>query len=511
MGLNLAQCLQGTADLLPDKAAVTFEGTRFTYSELVAAAKRVANALRARGIRPGDRVALMLGNTPHFPIAYFGILYAGGAVVALNPGLRVRELVYQLTDADVRGIVVWHECLPDAAEAVKQVASCAVVLVAEAGMRPEVPATGESFLAALLGAETEFAMENRAPEDTAVILYTSAMRGKPLGAQLTHENLLDNATIISRDVLKYYPDDVCMGVLPLFHSFGQTCMMNAAFLSQGSMVLVPRFDAHRVYEAISRDRVSLLAMVPTMFHFLNHYKREEVLDFSSVRVAIAGGAPLTEAIAGEFERRFGKPILEGYGLTETSPVVAFNRDVATNRPGTVGTAIPGTEVRIERPDGSVAGPGETGEIVIRGKNVMKGYLNAPEATAEALCGGWLHTGDLGNIDADGFIRITGLKKDMVIRAGMNVYPKEVEDCLREHPDIAEVAVIGVPDPIRGQEVKAYLVLRPGRALSDRDLGTWWRERFAAYKCPKRFETVAALPKDPSGRVLKEHLAGTGNP
>ncbi len=505
MRLNLAQCLQGTADLHPDKVALVFEETKFTFAELVSAAKRVTNALRDRGVRPGDRVALMLGNTPHFPITYFGALYAGATVVTLNPGLRARELAFQLGDSGTSVLFVWHECLPEAALACEQVSSIRSIVVVEPTLKPETPPIGESFVKLLFGASPEADMVLRSPDDTAVILYTSAMRGRPVGAELTHDNIVNNATVMSRDVLKYYPDDVCMGVLPLFHSFGQNCMMNAAFLSQCSLVLVPRFDAHRVYEAISRDRVSLLAMVPTMFHFLNNYKKEEQLDMSSVRVAIAGGAPLLPHIAHEFERRFGKPILEGYGLTETSPVVAFNRDTASNRPGTVGTAIPGTEVYIQREDGTFADSGEAGEIVIRGRNVMKGYRNAPEVNAEVLRDGWLHTGDLGTVDADGFIRITGLKKDMVIRAGMNVYPKEVEDCLSEHPDIAEAAVIGVPDPIRGQEVKAFIVLRNGKQVSDRDLGTWWRERFAAYKCPKRFETIAKLPKDEAGKVRKDLL------
>ena len=509
MGLNLAQCLLGTAEICPDKVALVFEETKFTFAELVSAAMRVTNALRERGLKPGDRVALMLGNTPHFPIAYFGAMMAGATLVTLNPGLRKRELAYQLNDAGVSVLFVWQDCLPEAALACESVPTMQKIIVVEPTLKPETPVVGESFVKMLFAAAPEAEVTLRAPDDTAVILYTSAMRGRPLGAELTHENLIDNATIISRDVLKYYPDDVCMGVLPLFHSFGQTCMMNAAFLSQCSLVLVPRFEAHKVYEAISRDRVSLLAMVPTMFHFLNQYKKEEKLDMSSVRVAIAGGAPLTPAIAGEFERRFGMPILEGYGLTETSPVVAFNRDPASNRPGTVGTAIPGTEVRLQRADGGPVGPGEVGEILIRGKNVMKGYRNAAEVNAEVLREGWLQTGDLGIVDPDGFIRITGLKKDMVIRAGMNVYPKEVEDCLAEHPDIAEAAVVGMPDSIRGQEVKAYIVLRNGKQVSDRELGTWWRERFAAYKCPKRFETIAKLPKDDAGQVRKDLLtAGT---
>ena len=493
MGLNLAECLQLTADVRPDKTAVVFEDTRLSFAELTSAAMRVCNALRDRGVRPGDRVALMLGNTPHFPIAYFGALYAGATLVCLNPGLRERELVYQLQDSGTTTLIVWHECLPEAAKACEKYPACRNLLVVEPTLKPETPPVGESFVKALFTASPEASMAQTRPEDIAVILYTSAMRGKPLGAELTHFNLFDNAHIISKYVLKYYPDDVCMGVLPLFHSFGQTCMMNAAFLCECSLVLVPRFDGHRVYEAISRDRVSLLAMVPTMFHFLVNYKKEETLDLSSVRVAITGGAPMPRALADEFQRRFGKPILEGYGLTETAPVVAFNRDAETNRPGSVGTPIWGTTVRVKKEDGSLAAPGETGEIIIRGHSVMRGYRNAPEVNAEVFQDDWLHTGDLGHVDADGYIYLTGLKKEMIIRAGMNVYPREVEQCLAEHPEIAASKVVGVADPVRGQEVKAYIVLKPGGQLNDRDLGNWWRERFAAYKCPKRFEFVEALP------------------
>lgn len=493
MGLNLAECLQATAEICPDKIAVTFEETKLSYADLASAAMRVCNALRDRGIRPGDRVALMLGNTPHFPIAYFGALHAGATVVTLNPGLRARELRYQLDDAGVSALIVWHECAAEAELARAELPACRVLLVVEPTLQPERPPVGESFVKALFAASPHADMAQTMPDDLAVILYTSAMRGKPLGAQLTHFNLYNNADTISKYVLVYTPDDVCMGVLPLFHGFGQTTMMNAAFLSRASVVLVPRFDAHRVYEAVHRDRVSLLALVPTMFHFLVNYKREEQLDFSAVRVPISGGAPLPRSIADEYERRFGKPILEGYGLTETSPVVAFNRTTETNRPGSVGQAVPGTQVRVLREDGSVAPAGEVGELVIRGHNVMLGYRNAPEVNAEVLENGWFRTGDLGYIDTDGTIFLTGLKKQMIIRAGMNVYPREVEACFAEHPDVAAVSVVGVPDPIRGQEVKAYIVPRPGTQPTERDLAHWWRERFAAYKCPKRFEIVDALP------------------
>lgn len=507
MGLNLAECLHRTAAIVPDKTAVVFEETRLSYADLASASMRVADGLRARGVGKGDRVALMLGNTPHFPLAYYGALHLGATVVTLNPGLQRRELIHQLGETEVVALVVWHECLEEAAAAVEALPGCRLLIVVEPTLKPVDPPVGESFVKLLFGGADDVPMASTSPDETAVILYTSAMRGKALGAELTHFNMHTNAEIISRDVLKYYPDDVCMGALPLFHSFGQTCMMNAAFVSQCSLVLVPRFEAHRVCEVIVRDRVSLLAMVPTMFHFVVNYKKDEQLDFSSVRVAISGGAPLPRGLASDFERRFGKPILEGYGLTETSPVVSFNRDAATNRPGSVGTVIPGTEIRVERADGTEAAMGEVGELLIRGKNVMKGYLHAPEVNAETLQQGWLRTGDLGKLDDDGYIYLTGLKKDMVIRAGMNVYPLEVEQGFKEHPDVDDIAVVGVPDAIRGQEVKAFVVLRPGASLTDRELGTWWRERFAAYKCPKRFEFVAALPRTADGHVDKAALRG----
>lgn len=494
MGLNLGECLWRTAQRFPDKTAVVFEETRLSYAELCAAAMRVRNALHARGLQPGDRVALMLGNTPHFPIVYYGVLFAGGTVVTLNPGLRPKELAHHLRDSGASMLFVWYECAVDAAKACVEAPACKLLVNVEPGLRPETPAVGESFVMLLMSGAAEGHLAETRADDIAVVLYTSAMRGTPLGAQLSHFNLFNNAEVISRDVLKYYPDDICMGVLPLFHSFGQTCMMNAAFLCQCTLVLVPRFDGHRVYEAIARDRVSLLAMVPTMFHFLVNYKKDEALDLSSVRVAITGGAPMPPTIAQEFERRFGKPILEGYGLTETSPVVAFNRDAETNRPGSVGTVVPGTDIRVVRADGSIAGPTEIGELEIRGGNVMQGYRNVPEVNAEVLADGWLRSGDYGYIDEEGFIHLTGLKKQMVIRAGMNVYPREVEGYLSEHPEIAASRVVGVPDPVRGQEVKAYIVPRPGSTLGEKDLAAWCRDRFAAYKCPKRFEFVPALPE-----------------
>jgi len=507
MALNLAECLDMTAGRCPDKAAVYFEDHELSYAAIAKAARRVANVLHGHGIGRGHRVAIMLGNTPHFPIIYFGILYTGATVVSLNPGLRSREIAFQLADTGATALFAWHECAGEAAKAQALVPACRLLVNVEAAMQPNLEGPGQSFLALVASADNEFAMANTQPEDSAVIIYTSAMSGRPLGADLSHFNLFDNAHIISRYVLQYEPSDTCMGVLPLFHSFGQTCMMNAAFLQQCSLALVPRFEANKLYETITRRKVTLLAMVPTMFHFLNNFKKDEALDLSSVRVAISGGAKLPEALANQFQQRFGMPILEGYGLTETSPVAAFNRSPETNRPGSVGQPIWCTQVQIRQPDGTPAPLGQPGEIHLRGHNVMKGYWNAPELTAKVLDnGGWLDTGDLGYLDTDGYLYITGRKKDVVIRAGMNVYPREIEMLLGEHPAIKEAAVIGVPDAIRGEEVKALLVLEEGHDLTERDLGTWWRDHFAAYKCPKRFEILPELPRDQDGAVQKHLLA-----
>lgn len=504
MSLNLAECVELSANISPDKTAISFEGTELSYAALAGLIRRMANVFRDKGIGRGDRVALMLPNTPHFPIAYHGVLYAGATVVPLNPLLKPAELAYQLQNCGAKALVFWRDVMPDVVAGVELAGTAPQLIVVEPGMVPDTPETGESFAALVGQASASCPLARTQPEDTAVILYTAATGGWPRGAELTHFNLFQNAQSITQRVLHYNPEDVCLSVLPFFHSFGQTTMMNAAFLSQSKIIPMPRFDVGKAFEIVATEGVTLLAMVPTMFQLALQYRQEETFDLSSLRAWVSGGAKLPQALSAAITARFGITLLEGYGLTETSPVVAFNSSVATNRAGTVGRPIWGCQVRIERPDGSEAETGETGEILVSGHNVMKGYLNDPDATVETIHDGWLHTGDLGFLDVEGYLTLTGLKKDMIIRAGLNVYPREVERILEEHSDVAEAAVVGIADEVRGEEVKAYVVLR-NATLSDKDLAAWFRTRATSYKCPRRIEILEKLPRDADGRVQKDIL------
>lgn len=507
MSLNLADCVELSAHLRPEKEAIVFDGLRLTFAELAGAARRVANALRGLGVRRGDRVAMMVPNLPQFPIIYYGILYAGATVVPLNVMLKRRELRHQLRDSGACAFFAFEDCLAEAGPAFADAPDCAHLVVVEPGMAPGTPAEGHSFMALAAAASPDFDMVQTDPGDAAVILYTSAMGGRPLGAVLTHFSLFQNAAAIKEYLIRFTPEDVFGAVLPLFHAFGQTTMMNAPLLSQSSIVLFPRFDPAKVLEAVVRERITLLATVPTMVAVLAEHRPGERHDLDSLRCVIAGGAALDLDAAAAFTRRFGIPVLEGYGLTETSPVVAFNRDAATNRPGSVGRALWGTRIAIRRDDGAFAGSGEVGEVLVRGHGLLRGYWNQPEETAAVIRDGWFHTGDLGYVDADGYLFLTGLKKDLIIRTGLNVYPREIELVLEAHPAVREAGVAGIKDRLRGEEVRAWVVLKPGLDADAtlKELAAHCRAELAVYKVPKRIEAMDALPRLADGTLDKAAL------
>lgn len=505
MSMNLADCLALTAEQFPKRTAAVMDEVRLSFAEVAASARRVANLLAAKGIGRGDKVALMVPNTPHFPIIYFGILYAGATVVPLNLALRRRELEYQLDDSGAKVLFVWQDLGEEPVRGFELAEQCTHLISVEAQLEISTPAVGESFMQLVSSSSSRFDMVQTNPEDTAVIMYTSAITGNLRGAQLSHFNMFMNALVVKQYVLNYQPHDAFIAALPLFHSFGQTTMMNAPFLCGCKVVFLPRFDAGKVLEIVPKEQITLLAMVPTMYHFVVNYKREQSYDLSSLRAAVTGGSTMPAKLMQEFTERFQVPMLEGYGLTETSPVVSFNPSVEENRPGSIGKPIWGCRVRIKKEDGSFAAPGEEGELVVRGQNVMKGYHNKPEATAQVMQGGWFHTGDLGYMDADGFIFLTGLKKDMLIRSGMNVYPREIEDVLQAHPAIAEAAVVGMPDLVRGEEPKAFVVPRVGGGISEKEITTYCKEQLASYKCPRKIVLLEKLPRDGGGRVDKQAL------
>jgi len=495
MHLNLGAILAGSADAHPERPAVRMNERVLSYAELDRAARGVATALRERGVSPGDAVALLVPNVPEFTIAYFGILYAGGRVVPLNVLLSGPEVQYHLEDSESR-ILVAHPFFEKPARAGAEAAGVPLVWAGDG--------EGET-LADWAAAEPLTALHASEATDTAVLLYTSGTTGKPKGAELTHSNLLVNCAVVVPKLVDLSGDDVALATLPLFHSFGQTCIQNAAIAAGGSFTLVPRFDPAQAFEIMERDRVSLFAGVPTMYFALLHHESERRHDLSALRLCMAGGSAMPVEVMRAFEERFGVEILEGYGLSETSPVASFNMLDRPRKPGSIGYPVWGVEMRIQDENDRPVPDGEPGEICIRGHNVMKGYHRRPDATKESLRGGWFHSGDIGVRDPDGSFRIVDRKKDMIIRGGFNVYPREVEEVLYEHPRILEAAVVGVPHESHGEEVKAVVVKRGDEPLSAEDVIAFCKERLAAYKYPRIVELAESLPKGPTGKILKREL------
>src|SRR4051794_6832442 len=427
---SLAQQLTDTAARHGDRTALQLDDTVLTYGAFDAAASRVAGLLRERGVQPGDRVGLMLPNVPYFALIYYGILRAGGTVVPMNVLLKGREVNFYLSDPGAEHLFAWHD-FADAARTGAEETGAEAIVVA--------PGEFEKLLA-----DAPSAPENveRAGDDTAVILYTSGTTGTPKGAELTHDNLYRNAEVTARTLVQATEQDVILGALPLFHAFGQTCAMNVAVIAGACLTLIPRFDARKALEIIKRDRVTVFEGVPTMYHALLGAAGEH--DVSSLRLCISGGAAMPGEVMRQFEDAFGCIILEGYGLSETSPVASFNHPHAERKPGSIGTPIEGVEMRVT----------EDGEIAIRGHNVMKGYWQREDATQNAFQDDWFLTGDIAKVDDDGYFFIVDRKKDMIIRGGYNVYPREIEEVLYEHPAVSEAAVVGVPDAALGAGVGA---------------------------------------------------------
>ena len=518
--LNLASIVGHHASLTPDHLAIICNDRRITYGQLDGAASQVAQGLIDLGIRPGDHVALSCPNLPYFPIAYFGILKAGAVVVPLNVLLKPAEIAYHLDDSDARTMLVFEGTpeLPMAAmarAACDQVPACEHLVVMTADPAAPCPVDRARTLGQLVaGRPPAFDTRPTRLDDTAVMLYTSGTTGQPKGAELTHANMFLNAAI-TRDVMHSAIDhridgrNVSLITLPLFHSTGQTAQMNVSLYAGLTISLLPRFDPAIVLKVMARDEVNFWIGVPTMYWDLLRYAREHGVDPAPVakhlRLCMSGGAPMPVAVMEEFSRVFGVTVLEGYGLSETAPVASFNHVERPTRPGTVGQPLFSVEIRCVDDQDRPVPAGEAGEVVIRGHNVMKGYYKRPEATAAAIRNGWFHTGDIGAIDADGYLSIVDRKKDLILRGGLNVYPRELEEVLMTHPAVSLAAVVGVPDERLGEEVKAFVVRRPGQEVSEEDLKAWCRERMAGYKYPRIIEFRDHLPVSATGKILKREL------
>jgi len=490
---SLGTVLQRAAADHGERPAVRMDGLVLSYSQLWDTAGRVTSLLSSLGIVPGDRVAVMLPNVPAFPIAFYGALGAGAVVVPVNPLLKSREVAYYLRDSGATVLFAWHTAAGEAGKA-----------AAETGAR--VVEVTEPSLSALLA---DFAPVpegvGRADDDDAVILYTSGTTGRPKGAELTHASLTRNAELTATNLLNAGPGHVIMGCLPLFHSFGLTCGLNVAIVSGSTLTLLPRFDPGKALEIIARDEVTIFEGVPTMYAAMLNDPASAQADTSSLRVCISGGAAMPVQIMRGFEQAFGCVILEGYGLSETSPVASFNHPDKVRKPGSIGTPIAGVQMRVVDAGGTELPAGEVGEVVIAGHNIMKGYWRKPEATAEAITNGWFRTGDLGRVDEDGYFYIVDRKKDMIIRGGFNVYPREVEEVLYEHPAVAEVAVVGIPHDELGEEVGAAVTLKPGATATPAELRAFAREQMAPYKYPRYVWLVPDLPKGPTGKILRREV------
>ncbi len=515
---NLSTLLEDSARNYPDREAVVLGDTRLTYTQVNAAANQVANLLVSRGIQPGDKVALTCPNLPYFTIVYFGILKAGATVVPLNVLLKGREVAYHLDDSDAKAYFCFQGTpeLPMAQEGFagfEKTPTCEHFFVITADPAADSPIEGTQTLGqALAGQSPTFETVPTDEDDTAVILYTSGTTGQPKGAELRHRNMRDNAlageALFGADASR---PDTYLCVLPLFHSFGQTVIQNGAFAFGGTVVMLPRFEAHAALGLMLKEGVTFFAGVPTMYWGLLGALDESV-DVATIaknlRIAAAGGSALPVEVHKDFQRRFGVTILEGYGLSETSPVASFSPYGEPPRVGSIGVPIPGVEMKLINDDWSEVpdGPNEIGEIAIKGHNIMKGYYNRPEATDAVMKDGWFRSGDLGRRDEDGYYYIVDRSKDMIIRGGFNVYPREIEEVLMTHEAVSLAAVIGVPHESHGEEIKAVVILHEGVEITEVELVAWSKQEMAGYKYPRIVEFVDALPMTATGKILKRELS-----
>ena len=518
--LNLASIIEQHARLSPDKEAIVWNEMRFSYRQLNALSNRVANALSEIGIGSDDKVALVCPNLPFFPIVYYGILKAGAVVVPLNVLFKTREFAYHLKDSDAKAVFVFEgtQELPLAQtvkDAFDQTERCEHLIVMTIDPTALCPFDNCKTLTEILSDKSEeFETLPTKPEDTCSILYTSGTTGQPKGAELTHLNILMNSIVtynLHLPVLDFTDREqkTVLITLPLFHTTGQTVQMNSNLYAGNRVVLLPRFEPKATLETMEGEKVNFWIGVPTMYWAILKYVEETGYDVSEVvqhlKVPTSGGAPMPVEVMKDFERVFGLRVLEGYGLSETSPLACFNHFEKPSKPGTVGQPIFGVEVKCFDENDREVPRGTRGEIVIRGHNVMKGYYKRPEETALAFKNGWFHTGDIGIMDAEGYLSIVDRKKDMILRGGFNVYPRELEEVIMTHEAVSLCAVIGVKDERLGEEVKAFIVRKQGFDLTESEMIEWCKTQFAANKYPRYIEFRDELPIGGTGKILKRSL------
>jgi long-chain acyl-CoA synthetase len=497
--MSLAHLAEESLDKYDEYVALAFEGRRYTNLDQEREASRLAHALRRLGVGAGDRVVVMLPNCPEVTQSYGAILKCGGVIVPVIFLLADHEVAHILVDSEAKVVITATDMLGKVEAQIGVLPTLHHVLLVDGGGDGKTL----SLAAERAGEPDAFPTVDRRPDDLAVILYTSGTTGVPKGVALSHDNLESNARAAA-SLNELGRDDWAVAVLPLSHSYGLT-VMNAGHILGSRAALLRWFQPEAVLRTIEEFRAVSMSAVPTMLVYLLNYPDADRFDTRSMRVWGSGAAPLPVEIVEPFERKFGGRILEGYGLTEASPVVSAHRLSGPRKIGSVGRAIPGVEISIQDDLDRPLPAGELGEVCVRGRNVMVGYYRNPEETARTVRAGWLHTGDMGRLDHDGFLFIVERKKDLIIRGGFNIYPREVEEVLYAHPKVAEAAVVGMKDELMGEEVLAFVVLRSGERASTEEIGAFCEGRLARFKCPKQIRVVESLPKSPIGKILRKEL------
>lgn len=523
------QFLTQAYESLPNKVAIHFMGRELTYKELYESAMKFANYLRSLGVEKGDRVAIMLPNCPQAVIAYYGTMYAGGIVVQTNPLYTERELQYQMADSGAKVILVMDILYPRVMKIMNETSIENVIVTGikdylpfpknliypfiqkkQYGFSVKVEHSGTNHLftevmkmAKMNKIELDFDFEN----DLALLQYTGGTTGYPKGVMLTHKNLIANTMMCDAWMYKCKKgEESILGILPFFHVYGMTTVIILSVMQQGKMILLPKFDAEQALKTIDKQKPTLFPGAPTMYIGLLNHPDLAKYDLSSIKACLSGSAPLPLEVQEKFEALTGGRLVEGYGLTETSPVTHANPIWENRINGSIGLPWPNTDSVILRSGETEILPvGEIGEIAVKGPQVMKGYWNRPEETAMTFADGWFLTGDLGYMDDKGYFYVVDRKKDMIIAGGFNIYPREVEEVLYEHEAIQECVVAGIPDPYRGETVKAYIVLKEGKSVTDKELNEFCRKNLAAYKVPRFYEFRAELPKTAVGKILRRTL------
>ncbi len=501
----LGEIITRAKERFPSKTAISFKEQTWTYTELDEHVNQVANGLQKLGLKKGDRVGLLMLNSPYFVMSYFAIVRLGAVVVPINVAFKGDEVKYLLNDSQASLMVVAPAFLPMITQIRGDLNTVRDVVVVDMDKPAEVEnvVSFKGFIEAEVSTAPAVT-DSFDEEEVVVFLYTSGTTGHPKGAMLTHKNLFSNAVATAEATCTTDKDNT-LCILPMFHSFAWTCCVMVPLVTGGTITVMDSFVPQSVLQTIIKEHTTVLAFVPTMYSVLLQVPQVNPDDFKHLRLPYSGGAALPVEVLQSIGTKYGIDIVEGYGLSECSPVASLNPVNGVKKPGSIGIALPGVEIKIFNDLDEELPPNSPGELVLRGPNVMKGYFNLPEATNEALRGGWLHTGDIAYMDEEGYIFIVDRKKDLIIVGGLNVYPREIEEVIYQHPKVAEAAVIGVADALRGEMVKAFIALKEGEAATEREIIKFCQDKLANFKLPKVVEFIDALPKTSTGKILKRAL------